>query len=256
MSGTATFQNNYNLANLTAPASGTTHAAKFIVNVSGNTATLQMSGFVQQLGDFQGQAMTVDNSGSALPVTISETRYGWSRIVQAGATQTFQYPAVADQVFTVYCSGTATVPISIYDWPAFPEWASLSGTGSQPVSVVGTVAVTQSGAWSVSTTNTGTTGTDRGGTITTGGTAQTLAAANAARRALVIQNPPTAAAQGIAAAEALFVRLTSGATINGANFACLQPGDSLSLAFAGLVDTELVSVNASTTGHRFYATEF
>jgi len=258
MSGSVSQLQNFNLANLTAPASGTTHAAKFLITASaGNPATITMSGYVQQIGDFLGQAMTVDNSANAVAITIAETTFGWARTVQAGALQTFQYPAVTNQIFIISASANVSVGLTIFDWPAFPEWASLSGTGSQPVSIVGPVSVTQGASpWVTQRQNARIIGTDRGGTITVGGTSKTLAAVNLARNALVIANPSTAAAQGIATAESLFVNLTAAATLTGANFAEIVPGGRLSLGIEGVVDTSLVTIIGATTAHRYYAMEW
>lgn len=102
------------------------------------------------------------------------------------------------------------------------------------------------------------TSTARGTTITVGGTSQTLAAANPLRRSLVIQNPCSAASQGIAAAENIVINLTSAATINGSgNFAELPPCYSMTLRVAdGVINQELITVNAATTGHIIYAKEF
>jgi hypothetical protein len=91
--------------------------------------------------------------------------------------------------------------------------------------------------------------TDKGGTITAGGTAQVLAAANASRKGLVIQNPATAT-------ENLYIAVSGSATVNGAgNFAELVPGGSAVLCFNGEIIQGTISVNAATTGHVFIATE-
>ncbi len=99
--------------------------------------------------------------------------------------------------------------------------------------------------------------TDRGGTITLGGTAQTLAASNASRKSLVVQNPCTLTGQGsIAALEDLYVSVTGSATVAGAgNFADLPACSSVEISWNGTVITAAVSVNAATTGHRWSATE-
>lgn len=87
--------------------------------------------------------------------------------------------------------------------------------------------------------------TDRGGTITTGGTAQTAIAANPARKNAVCQNP-------VSATEDLFVSLTGSATTTGSgDYADLAPGGSATIL--GVTD---VSVNAATTGHTYLCTEW
>lgn len=98
--------------------------------------------------------------------------------------------------------------------------------------------------------------TDKGGTITSGGTAQALAASNTSRKLLVVQNPCTATGQGIATAESLFVAVSGTATVNGAgNFAELAPCGSATISLNGQVITAAVSVIAATTSHRWLATE-
>lgn len=91
--------------------------------------------------------------------------------------------------------------------------------------------------------------TDRGGTITVGGTAQTLAAANSSRKALVVQNPCNAT-------EDLYISVTGNATVGGAgDYADLPACASAVVGWNGQVITAAVSVNAATAGHRWYATE-
>ncbi len=91
--------------------------------------------------------------------------------------------------------------------------------------------------------------TDRGGTITSGGTSQTLAASNTSRKLLLVENPCNAT-------EDLFIATAGAATVNGAgNYADLGPCGSASLVVNGIVITGAVTVIAATTGHRFIATE-
>jgi hypothetical protein len=87
--------------------------------------------------------------------------------------------------------------------------------------------------------------TDKGTTVTAGGTAQAAIASNASRKAWCIQNDP-------AATETLSVRLngtasaTTGTILQAGQQACNQ---------AGVLDTAAVSVFAATTGHRFFGFE-
>jgi hypothetical protein len=91
--------------------------------------------------------------------------------------------------------------------------------------------------------------TDRSGSITTGGTAQTLIAANANRRYLLIKNPSTET-------ENLFFSLTGTASLTGQNSGSyiLQPGESFTME-SNFVSTQAVSVIAATTGHKITASE-
>lgn len=87
--------------------------------------------------------------------------------------------------------------------------------------------------------------TDKGGTITTGGTAQNAIASNASRKMWCIQNDPSAT-------EILSVRLngtasaTAGTILQAGQQACSAPG---------YIDTAAVSVFGATTGHRFFGFE-
>ena len=84
--------------------------------------------------------------------------------------------------------------------------------------------------------------TDGSGTITTGGTAQTVFAANATRRYLYIQNNSTAA---------LWINFTTTATASQPSIE-LAAGASFTMA-SGFVSTELVSIIGATTGQTFTA---
>lgn len=91
--------------------------------------------------------------------------------------------------------------------------------------------------------------TDRGGTITAGLTSQTVAAANASRKAMHCENPTTAT-------EPLYFAVVGAATINGAgNWADVAPGGSTTFSYNGTVVQTAITVNATTTGHRFICTE-
>lgn len=88
------------------------------------------------------------------------------------------------------------------------------------------------------------TGTNRSGAITTGGTAQTLAAANATRIGLEIQN--------IDATEDMWLNEIGGAAaLNTAGSYKIGAGSS-----ARVRTNQAVSVIAATTGHKWTATEW
>lgn len=95
--------------------------------------------------------------------------------------------------------------------------------------------------------------TDRSGSITLGGTAQTLAAINTARKRILIENPCTATSQGIATAESLFINFTSAAAANSTSIELTSCGSYDS--GPGPVTTELISVIAPTTAHKWVAKE-
>lgn len=85
--------------------------------------------------------------------------------------------------------------------------------------------------------------TDISGTIAVGGTAQTISAANAAGRRVIIYNPTSQV-------ESLFVNTTGSATSPTTNSFELVPG-----GYYDSVDpiTNAISVNAATAGHIFIA---
>jgi hypothetical protein len=119
----------------------------------------------------------------------------------------------------------------------------------QPASAANPLPVSISGSASSQPAPLAVTPTDRGGTITTGGTSQTLAAANASRKVILIQNPCNAT-------EDLYVSSTGAATTTGANDdADLGPCGSTILSPSGTVIQTAITVIAVTTGHRFLAKE-
>lgn len=87
--------------------------------------------------------------------------------------------------------------------------------------------------------------TDKGGTITSGGVAQSAIASNASRKSWCVQNDP-------AATEILSVRLNG--TASATTGTILQPGYQ-ACSQPGLLDTAAVSVFAATTGHRWFGFE-
>lgn len=95
--------------------------------------------------------------------------------------------------------------------------------------------------------------TDRSGSISTGGTAQTLAAINTSRKRIIIENPCSLTSQGIAAAESLFINFTSAAAANSTSVE-LAPCGSYDSG-SGPVTGELISVLGATTAHKWIAKE-
>jgi hypothetical protein len=85
--------------------------------------------------------------------------------------------------------------------------------------------------------------------ITTAATAQLLLAAAPKRRYLYIQNPLTLTDQGIAAAEPLYVDITSSFATG--NCIALQPGASLLFDCASGVPINSIYIKAATVNHNF-----
>lgn len=87
--------------------------------------------------------------------------------------------------------------------------------------------------------------TDRSGTITLGGTAQTLAAANATRKYLIVEN--------VSQTEDLWINFTTTAVV-GQPSLLIKP-NGVFVMESSFVSTELVSVIAATTSHAWAAKE-
>lgn len=135
--------------------------------------------------------------------------------------------------------------------PAFAEPLQYNDTTTnyQGQTVTGPVAVSPSKPLPVTGTfsnGVGTyTATDKGGTITTGGTAQNAIASNASRKIWCIQNDPSAT-------EILSVR--SNGTASATAGTILQAG-AQACTPSGQTDTAAISVFAATTGHRWFGFE-
>ena len=114
-------------------------------------------------------------------------------------------------------------------------------TPSNPLPVTGSVSPTTG------------TFTDRSGSITAGGTSQTLASANTARKQIVIENPSSATGQNISAAESLYINFTGAGGVDNGTSIELVPGGSY--VSGTPVSTQAITVNAATTGHVFIAKE-
>lgn len=97
--------------------------------------------------------------------------------------------------------------------------------------------------------------TNKSGSIGVGGTSQTLSAANANRKRIIIQNPSTIAGQNIAATESLFINIDgSAAGVNDGTSIELVAGGSFDSA-DGPCPTGLITVNAASIAHRYIAKE-
>lgn len=96
--------------------------------------------------------------------------------------------------------------------------------------------------------------TSKSGSIGAGGTSQQLAAANALRKKIIIQNPATAAGQNIATAESLYIRFGAAAGVDAGTSFELLPGGVFS-SEVDFVSTEAINVVAATINHRWIALE-
>ena len=138
-------------------------------------------------------------------------------------------------------SGTIQYSVAVCDPNSPFRCAAPDASGNVPV--VGTVTVAPA---------TGTY-TSKNTSMTLGGSAQTLVAANTARKNVYIQNPCTATGEGIAAVESIYISFTGSAGVNnGTSIEILACG---SYETDGVVSTQAISVNAATTGHKIVAGE-
>lgn len=248
MSGSGNSQT-YNLFNLLAPASGTTHGVKYTIALTaGATATINWPGQVQQVGAWVPQAAMVDNTLGTSPLTMAETTYGWTRIIPAGTWRVFQFPAVNNPNFSFTSSGTISPIVSFFDWPAFPDgdFNPAVATG-QPVEITGQpIEVTLSGTGvppdAVSYAGAA------AHTITAGGTSQVVFAAASVITGAIITNPNNAT-------ENLYVDPVKAAvtTTGGIDTSFeLLPGQSFTFGPAA----GAININAATTGHAFVAVKY
>lgn len=90
--------------------------------------------------------------------------------------------------------------------------------------------------------------TDKSGSIAAGGVAQAAIALNASRKGWCIQNPSSATAEGIAAAESLWIRVNGTAAPNVGTE--ITPGNQVCNA-TGLIDPAAISVYAVTISHKY-----
>lgn len=185
------------------------------------------------------QSVYVDNSKNPNPLTIQ---------FLYGPQQPLVVPGLAQGVYPVIVAGIVryTISTTIGGVIVTLVWQNIQQTYTQwgPINLnVANVNPAQG------------TFTDRSGNITVGGTSQILAAANAARKLIQIENPATALGQNIAAAESLFINFTAGAGVNNGTSFELTPGGYWPPAGQNVITTEAITVNAATTGHRWIAKE-
>lgn len=92
--------------------------------------------------------------------------------------------------------------------------------------------------------------TDNSGVIAAGGVSQIALAPDMLRQRLYIHNPLTAAGQGIAAAESLFINFGAAATIAGGNSFEIQPGATFDTG-GGPLMPQNIQIIAATVNHRY-----
>lgn len=184
----------------------------------------------------------IDNSTNPSETTIQVPGSYFKFTVPPNAQAVFPVIMFGES-FTLqgFSAGGVDVPIQLYNFQQTPFiWYTTA-----PGQVSGTIPVTGS-----VTSNPGTGSfTNQSGAITLGGTAQNALPINGARKHFLIQNPQTAADQGIASAENLYINFTGAANI-GTPSLVLFPGGSYESSMAP-VASQALSVIAATTGHKF-----
>lgn len=151
------------------------------------------------------------------------------------------------------CPAAATSPCFVQYGSSLPT--SGGGGGSSNATIVGPlgsqtspngVSVTiASDQAAVAIKGVSVTTTDKAGTLTSGGAAQTAIASNASRKGWCIQNP-------VSATEDLFVRVNG--TASASTGVDLSPGFQ-ACNLSNLIDTTAVSVFAATTSHTWLGFE-
>lgn len=224
----------------------------------GTTSYVTDMVFIHQQGRLtMVQTLYLDNSLNNGTLTVSCSVLNQSFTLQPGAQGYFPVLCSGQVKFTVSSAGSvnATVAyintaISGFQWSATPNPATISGT----VTVTDTIldALVANGRLPVLATAAQNTSTDRSGTITAGGTAQTIMNANAARKGWMIQNIDETNL------EELGVRSTGTAALLAAGTFTLSPSAGAGYPGGMMqgVDSGAISVVAATTGHKFTAIEW
>lgn len=185
--------------NFLVPAEGATQVFTFTLPRDGNLTTAPPVGggyygfdfmsFASQQGmsGFIPQACTIDATvlSAGQTITFSVVSLGGPKwVINAGETRTFQFPALSDlQVEIVPSSGSPSIPVAFYNYPALPD---ASGTGT--VGLTGTVDIGTMPEVTIGTPA-GSTGTDvsnNGAGLL--GTHLASLAANPTRKGFVVQN--------------------------------------------------------------------
>jgi len=185
------------------------------------------------------QGIYVDNSANtnALTLVFGITN---QRIVIPALSQGM-WPVIAPEKTYFTCATTATpgliVMLQLLNVPtAYTMWGPLTLN-------VANVAPSQ-GVF-----------VNRGGFIAAAGVSQQIAAINAARKLILIENPGSAAGQNIAVPESLFVNMTAAAGVDNGTSWEVFPGGYWPPSNVNVVSTEAVNVNAASINHVYIAKE-
>ena len=210
-------------------------------------AILNFNQAFDQLGMSMVQTLFVDNRNNASASTFQMVGSNQFIMCPAFTQGFFPVLVMGNQSLTVIgtSAGVVQVPVMILNTFVDPMlWTVGNPVITGAVTVTGVVsAAPQTGVY-----------TNKSASLAAAGVSQALAVANGGRKRLFIQNPSTAAGQGIAAAESVFLNFTSAANVNdGVSFELLA-GQSFDTG-VGPISTELVNFNATTIAHRIVCKE-
>ena len=222
------------------PASEGPRAIQFSFDFSGGTTEIPVSLNAADYGLSIVQTAFIDNSNNGSAITLAVN----------GSNQKLTCPPYSQGYFPIMLigptlsliaksAGGVAVAISFLNvYAELSIWnVTAPGSVTGAVTVNGTVTLQPQGAVF----------TNRSGAIGTGGTSQQLAAANGARKRIIVQNPSTEI-------ESLFIRFGAAAGVNDGVAFEILPGGAFDSG-AAPVSTEQIQVVATTAGHKFIAQE-
>lgn len=243
-SGTVTANNaSVGTNGTTAPTSSTQIASK---DASGNLQPASSTNPVPATGSVSVQLLT-NASSSGSSVTIAAGGNFLFALSGTFGGTTVALTSTVNGVTTTLGSYTAAPSSAPCFAIATGTSVQATVTGGAPSGLNATLGAVGPGGCSGGgfTTPLTVTTTDKSGTISTGGTAQSAIASNTSRKGWCIQNPSSAT-------EDLFVRVngtasaTTGTDLSAGQAVCNLPG---------MIDTSAVSVFAATTSHAFVGFE-
>lgn len=190
--------------------------------------------------------------------TLTFNEYGTSATCQIKAEQSSDAATPSDLISNQTCTSsgvtsTASLLASGSNYIRI-NLGTKTGTGT----VVGILVGYRNNPYgSVTVTSAAATAsvTDRSGSITVGGTAQTLAASNSSRKRITVENYSTSSAQNISTAESLFISFTGSAVCGGGTGTIEIPAGAVFDTGSGPISTQAVSVCGASTNHRWYGGE-
>ena len=185
------------------------------------------------------QTLYVDNSGNASAVDIVMGVSLQHITIPAGAQAYMPILQPNPPVLNFTNTLAVTVKIQILNFFVPPIVWGAGGVTQEVSDPILDATVSNNRVNTTSIPTTLTSVTDASGTITTGGTAQTLFAINATRRRFIIANPATATEE-------------LDFNINGGGFISLLPGMVWDESGSSIVG-DAIQVKAATTGHAFTA---